>query len=195
MAVPSSKALRVLCSDACSSTIGATEHDGARYLACRHVECLGSRVDDLVNRLHGKVEGHELAHGSQSGKCRAHCNACETSLRSRGEGGAAAVRRAGRQDTCKAVSQQGMCQSKSAKNAACTGWQCFTRCPGKCAQWHCVRVSLRHLDGQKGRAAAMRHASCAGLPIQVHQRCLLQLQPLLQYNTHHPSIWPHTAPL
>src|SRR5690606_35623161 len=35
-------------------------HHWRAHLTTRHIKCLGSRVDDLVNGLHRKVEGHEL---------------------------------------------------------------------------------------------------------------------------------------
>jgi hypothetical protein len=43
-----------------SDAVRAAEHDRRRHLAARHVARLGRRVDQLVHRLHGKVEGHEL---------------------------------------------------------------------------------------------------------------------------------------
>ena len=52
--------LAVLRADAGGRTVGAAEHDGAAHLAAGHVERLGRRIDDLIDRLHGEVEGHEL---------------------------------------------------------------------------------------------------------------------------------------
>lgn len=51
----------MLSTDTRGSTIGTTEDDGARHVTTRHVVGLATRVDDLVNGLHGKVPGHELA--------------------------------------------------------------------------------------------------------------------------------------
>jgi hypothetical protein len=51
----------VLCSDASSSTVGTTEDDRTWDVSSRHVVGLASRVNDLVDSLHGKVEGHEFA--------------------------------------------------------------------------------------------------------------------------------------
>lgn len=65
MAVPGSIALGVLCGHSHGCAIGPPEDDGAADGAGRHVESLGRRVDDLVNGLHGKVEGHELHHRAQ----------------------------------------------------------------------------------------------------------------------------------
>jgi hypothetical protein len=60
MGVPARVALRMLGGDARRGAVGTAEHDRAAHLAARHVERLGGRVDDLVDRLHGEVEGHEL---------------------------------------------------------------------------------------------------------------------------------------
>ena len=38
---------------------------GDPHLAPRHVERLGGRVDDVVDRLHGEIEGHELDDGAE----------------------------------------------------------------------------------------------------------------------------------
>ena len=63
---PCSEALRVLCGDARRRSVGTSEDDGHRLQAGGHVVGLGSRVDDLVDGLHGEVEGHELTDGSQA---------------------------------------------------------------------------------------------------------------------------------
>ncbi|KAH6607090.1 hypothetical protein Trco_003403 [Trichoderma cornu-damae] len=60
-AVPGGVVLRVLGSDAGGKAVGSAEGDVAGLDATRHVQGLGGGVDDLVNRLHGEVEGHELA--------------------------------------------------------------------------------------------------------------------------------------
>lgn len=60
-AVPGSVILRVLSSDTGSETIGTAEGDVAGLNTTGHVVGLGGRVDNLVNGLHGKVKGHELA--------------------------------------------------------------------------------------------------------------------------------------
>ena len=36
------------------------------HLPCRHVVCLGCRIDHLVNGLHGEVEGHKFAHRTKT---------------------------------------------------------------------------------------------------------------------------------
>lgn len=63
--IPGSEALRVLCSNASWSPVGAAEDDGDGDGSCRHVAGLGGRVDDLVDRLHGEVERHEFTHRPQ----------------------------------------------------------------------------------------------------------------------------------
>lgn len=60
-AVPGRVVLRVLGSDTGSEAVGATEGDVAGLDTTRHVESLGGGVDNMVNGLHGEVEGHELA--------------------------------------------------------------------------------------------------------------------------------------
>ena len=62
MAVPGSEALRMLCCHAGGRAVGPPEHNGHGDGASGHVERLCRRVDDLVDGLHGKVKGHELAH-------------------------------------------------------------------------------------------------------------------------------------
>jgi hypothetical protein len=47
--------------DTGGETVGATEGDVAGLDTAGHVVCLRGRVDDLVDGLHGEVEGHELA--------------------------------------------------------------------------------------------------------------------------------------
>ena len=44
-----------------SSTVRTTEDDWTWDISPRHVIRLASRVDDLVDGLHGEVESHELA--------------------------------------------------------------------------------------------------------------------------------------
>ena len=80
MAVPGGIALRVLCRHACCSAIGASEYDGHWDGAGRHVQSFGSGVDDLVNGLHGKVEGHKLHHWAQACHGCSTANAGESSL-------------------------------------------------------------------------------------------------------------------
>lgn len=59
--VPCGVILGVLSGDTGSETVGSTEGDVARLDTSRHVVGLCGRVDDLINGLHGEVEGHELA--------------------------------------------------------------------------------------------------------------------------------------
>ena len=53
----------MLSSNTSGRAVRTAEHDRAADLAARHIERLGRRVDDVVDRLHGEVEGHELATG------------------------------------------------------------------------------------------------------------------------------------
>lgn len=46
-----------------------------------HVEGLGGGVDDLVDGLHGEVEGHELEDGPEVVEGRPHRQPCEPHLR------------------------------------------------------------------------------------------------------------------
>jgi hypothetical protein len=51
----------VLSGDTGGETVGTTESDVAGLDTTGHVVSLGGRVDNLINGLHGEVEGHELA--------------------------------------------------------------------------------------------------------------------------------------
>lgn len=55
LSVPGRVVLRVLCTNTSRGTIGATEDDGAGHITARHVVRFSSRVDDLVDCLHGKA--------------------------------------------------------------------------------------------------------------------------------------------
>ena len=80
VAVPGGIVLAVLGADAGRRSGSTTEHDGAVQLAARHVMGLGGGVDDLVDRLHGEIEGHELDNGLQPGEGRTHRKAGEAML-------------------------------------------------------------------------------------------------------------------
>ena len=69
--VPGRIILAVLRADAGGGAVGTAEDDRAAHLPARHVERLGGGIDDLVHRLHGEVEGHELDDRLQPGHCRA----------------------------------------------------------------------------------------------------------------------------
>lgn len=68
-AVPRAVVLGVLGRHAGGEAVGSTEGDVAGLDAAGHVQGLGGRVDDLVDGLHGKVEGHELALDRSSAPC------------------------------------------------------------------------------------------------------------------------------
>lgn len=59
-AVPGAEALGVLGTDTGSSTVGSTEDNRHVAGTGSHVKLLGGRVNNLIDGLHGKVEGHEL---------------------------------------------------------------------------------------------------------------------------------------
>ena len=63
--------LAVLGGDARGGAVRPAEHDRAAHLAARHVKRLGGGIDQLVHRLHGEVEGHELDDRLQAGERRA----------------------------------------------------------------------------------------------------------------------------
>ena len=75
VAVPGGIVLAVLGGDARRGAVRAAEDDRRAHLAAGHVERLGGRVDDLVDRLHGEVEGHELDDRLQAGHRRADADA------------------------------------------------------------------------------------------------------------------------
>lgn len=67
MRVPGTEALWMLSSDTGSSSVRSTKHDRNVHFTSWHIESLGSGVDDVINGLHWKVEGHELANGAKTG--------------------------------------------------------------------------------------------------------------------------------
>ena len=77
MGVPGRVVLAVLRGDAGGSAVRPAEHDRAMHLAARHIERLGGRVDDVVDRLHGEVPGHELDDRLEPGEGRADADAGE----------------------------------------------------------------------------------------------------------------------
>lgn len=74
---PRGEALRVLRGHACRRAVGAPEDDGHGLQPGRHVVGLGCGVDDLVDGLHGEIEGHELTDGSEAGLKRQHIHSTE----------------------------------------------------------------------------------------------------------------------
>jgi hypothetical protein len=60
-AVPGRVILGVLSGDTGGETVGTTESDVARLDTTGHVVGLGGGVDNLIDGLHGEIEGHELA--------------------------------------------------------------------------------------------------------------------------------------
>jgi len=70
----------VLGSNTSGETVGTTESDVARLDTTGHVVSLSGRVDDLVNGLHGEVEGHELADGVEASEGGTDGQTAETGL-------------------------------------------------------------------------------------------------------------------
>ena len=73
--IPGRVILAVLGGDARGCAIRAAKHDRAVHLPARHIERLGGGVDDVVDRLHGEVPGHELDDGLEPRKGRADADA------------------------------------------------------------------------------------------------------------------------
>lgn len=84
LTVPSGEILGVLSTDTGSGTVGASEGDVTLLGSSRHVVGLGTRVDDLVNGLHGEVPGHELTDGLETSEGSTDTDTGETHL---GDGG------------------------------------------------------------------------------------------------------------
>ena len=82
--VPGGIVLAVLGRHPGRRAIGAPEDDGTGDLPARHVKGLRRRIDNVINRLHGEVESHELDDGPQPRHGRADSEAGEAML---GDGG------------------------------------------------------------------------------------------------------------
>src|SRR5690606_17943005 len=80
MAIPGGEILAVLGGDAGRGAVRPAKDDGAAHLSTGHVESLGCGIDNLVDRLHGEVESHELDDRSKAGKGRAYAEAGEAML-------------------------------------------------------------------------------------------------------------------
>ena len=61
--------------DARGRAVGAAEHDRDLDLPARHIGRLRRRIDELIHRLHGEIEGHEFDDGFQSVEGRADADA------------------------------------------------------------------------------------------------------------------------
>ena len=68
MRIPACIALRMLRGDPAGSSVRTTEDNRTTHLAAGHVQRLRGGIDDLVDGLHGKVEGHELDNRPQFAK-------------------------------------------------------------------------------------------------------------------------------
>ena len=73
--VPGPVILAVLSADPRGGAVGAAEDDRAAHLAARHVIGLRRRIDDVIDRLHREVEGHELDDRLQAAHRRAGADA------------------------------------------------------------------------------------------------------------------------
>src|SRR5690606_5224294 len=67
-----------------SRTGRTTEDHRSAHLSAGHIKRLGSRVHDLVDCLHGKVEGHELNDRTQTCKSSPYTYTGETMFGDRG---------------------------------------------------------------------------------------------------------------
>src|SRR3546814_15165969 len=61
-----------------SCAIRPAENHGTAHLAARHIICFGRRVNDMIDRLHGEVEGHEFDDRPQATHRRAGPKARKT---------------------------------------------------------------------------------------------------------------------
>ena len=52
--------------DRSSNTIGTAENNGNVDFTTRHIIRFGSRVDDLIDSLHGEIKSHEFNNRTQS---------------------------------------------------------------------------------------------------------------------------------
>ena len=66
--------------DACRRAIGPAKYHRRTHLTARHVESFCCGINDLVDRLHGEVEGHEFDDRTQSGHRGADADAGEALL-------------------------------------------------------------------------------------------------------------------
>lgn len=80
-AVPCAVVLRVLGADTSGEAIGTAESDVTRLDTTGHVVGLCGGVNDLVDGLHGEVEGHELADGVEACKGGTNGEACKPGFR------------------------------------------------------------------------------------------------------------------
>ena len=60
MGIPGRIVLAMLRPDAGRCPIGATKYHRRAHLTSGHIEGFGRRVDDMIHRLHGEVEGHKF---------------------------------------------------------------------------------------------------------------------------------------
>jgi len=79
-AVPGGVILGVLGGDTGSETVGTAESDVARLNTTGHVVSLSGGVDNLIDGLHGEVEGHELANGVQTSESSTNGDTTEAGL-------------------------------------------------------------------------------------------------------------------
>ena len=66
--VPCRIILAVLGGHARGCAIRPPKHDLAAHLTARHIEGLRCRIDELIHRLHGEIEGHEFDNGLEAGE-------------------------------------------------------------------------------------------------------------------------------
>src|SRR3546814_1212960 len=76
--IPRPVILAMLSRHAGSCAIRPAENHGTAHLAARHIICFGRRVNDMIDRLHGEVEGHEFDDRPQTTHRRAGPKARKT---------------------------------------------------------------------------------------------------------------------
>ena len=83
MGIPARVTLRMLCTDTAGRTVGTPENRGTGHLTARHIAGLGRGIDEMVDRLHGEIKGHELDNRLQPGEGGANPNTGKTVLGNR----------------------------------------------------------------------------------------------------------------
>ena len=80
MGIPTGIAVGMLRGDAGRRPVGPPENDRAAHLAARHIERLGRRIDQVIDRLLGEIEGHEFDDRLEPAESGAHAEAGEPML-------------------------------------------------------------------------------------------------------------------
>ena len=70
MGVPGAIILGVLGANPACRSVWSAKNNRGLDLAARHIKLLGGGINDLVNRLHGEIKGHEFNDRLETGKRR-----------------------------------------------------------------------------------------------------------------------------